>query len=270
MISVIIPTLNEEKFLPKLLDSLVAQTRKNFEVIVVDGQSQDKTVAVAQSYAKKLPKLQVMVSAKANLPLQRNLGAKAARGDWLVFVDADGILMPYFIDRIDNFIKKTSPNWFSTWCLPDSDSSNDAIVTLLVNIYWESTVLIKRPVAPGPLNCIRTDVFHSVGGYNEEQKYNEDVELGLHLDRIGAKLTFLRETLYVWSMRRIRRENKIKVMNQYIVSLIPILLFKRPFKVMPGYTMGGHAYTNKQKSQIAKLLRSYEKSLKRFAKELFE
>ena len=174
------------------------------------------------------------------------------------------------IHRIDNFIKKTSPNWFSTWCLPDSDSSNDAIVTLLVNIYWESTVLIKRPVAPGPLNCIRTDVFHSVGGYNEEQKYNEDVELGLHLDRIGAKLTFLRETLYVWSMRRIRRENKIKVMNQYIVSLIPILLFKRPFKVMPGYTMGGHAYTNKQKSQIAKLLRSYEKSLKRFAKELFE
>ncbi|MCX6794000.1 MAG: glycosyltransferase family A protein, partial [Candidatus Gottesmanbacteria bacterium] len=162
--SVIIPTLNEEKFLPNLLDSLGRQTDKNFDVIVVDGSSKDKTVAVAKSFASKLPKLQVIVSKIASLPLQRNLGAKHAIGQWLVFVDADSVLMPHFINRLSVFIEKTSPTWFTTWCLPDSDSANDAIFTLLTNIYWESTLIIKRPVAPGPLNCIRHDLFRSVGG----------------------------------------------------------------------------------------------------------
>ncbi|MCX6794333.1 MAG: hypothetical protein NTY06_04505, partial [Candidatus Gottesmanbacteria bacterium] len=107
-------------------------------------------------------------------------------------------------------------------------------------------------------------------GYDETQAFNEDVEFGLRLTKQGVILTFLRETLYIWSMRRIRREGKIKVMNQYILSLIPILLFKRPFKVMPGYAMGGHLYTKKYKPSTIKILRSYEKTLKRFAKELFE
>lgn len=268
--SVIIPTLNEEKFLPNLLESLARQTDKNFDVTVVDGSSKDKTIAVAKSFTPKLPQLRVIVSKIASLPLQRNLGAKHATGQWLVFVDADSVLMPYFIDRLNVFIQKTSPTWFTTWCLPDSDSVPDAIFTLLTNIYWESMRIIKRPGAPGPLNCIRRDLFQAVGGYDETHAYNEDIEFGLRLAKHGAILTFLRETLYVWSMRRIRREGKIKVMNQYILSMIPILLFKRPFKVMPGYVMGGHLYTPKYKPSTVKRLRSYEKALKRFAKELFE
>jgi len=270
MISIIIPTLNEEKFLPKLLDSLVCQTQKDFEVIVVDGSSTDKTVELARTFSSKLPKLEIVEGTKACLPFQRNLGAKHARGDWLAFVDADSVLMPYFIDRLNVFIEKTAPVWFTTWCLPDSNSVNDAIFTLFANVFWESMLIIKRPVAPGPLNCIRHDLFRSIGGYNETQAFNEDVEFGLRLTKYGAKLSFLRETLYVWSMRRIRREGRMKLMNQYILSMIPILLFKRPFKVMPGYVMGGHLYNKKQKSHTIKVLKSYEKTLKRLAKDFFE
>lgn len=97
LFSVIIPALNEEKFLPTLLDSLVRQTKKNFEVIVVDGKSKDQTVKVARLYSKKIAHLQVIVSSKANLPFQRNLGASKAQGDWLVFADADGKFLPYFL-----------------------------------------------------------------------------------------------------------------------------------------------------------------------------
>lgn len=264
--SIIIPTLNEEKFLPKLLDSLVRQTRKDFEVVVVDGSSKDKTVAVTRSFTRKLPKLQVIVSHQASLPLQRNLGAKEAKGQWLVFVDADSVLMPYFVNRLSVFIQKTSPKWFTTWCLPDSDTVNDAIYTLLANIFWESMFIIKRPAAPGPLNCILRDLFRTVGGYDETQAFNEDVEFGLRLAKHGATLTFLRETLYVWSMRRIRREGKMKLLNQYIVAMIPILLFNRPFKAMPGYIMGGHIYGKKQQS----ILKQYEKKFRALLKELFE
>jgi glycosyltransferase involved in cell wall biosynthesis len=268
--SVIIPTLNEEKFLPKLLASLAIQTDKDFEVIVVDGLSKDKTIDVANSFSSKLPHLQVAVSKKASLPLQRNLGAKYAQGEWLVFVDADSIFMPYFIDRIRVFITTTQPKVFFTWALPDSDSVHDAIFTLLTNIGWESNILFNRPVTPGPLTIIRKDIYNSFGGYNETQAFNEDVEFGLRLAKNGIMLTVLRETLYVWSMRRFRREGKMKVMNQQILSMIPIIFFRRPFKVMPGYIMGGHLYDKKKRKIKLSALKKYKLQLDKLMKKLIE
>ena len=95
LFSIIIPTLNEELFLPTLLVSLTEQSFGDFEVIVIDGSSADKTVAIASSFEKKLPRLEIIVSKIAGLPLQRNLGAKAARGSYFIFVDADSVLFPY-------------------------------------------------------------------------------------------------------------------------------------------------------------------------------
>ena len=88
-ISVVIPALNEEKYLPQLLQSLSEQTQPDFEVVVVDGSSKDRTVELARSFSSKLPALNVIVSPTARLPLQRNLGARATSGEWLVFLDAD-------------------------------------------------------------------------------------------------------------------------------------------------------------------------------------
>jgi hypothetical protein len=214
--------------------------------------------------------LQVIISKKASLPLQRNLGGKLAKGDWLVFVDADSIFMPYFLDRMCSFITTTKPNVFTTWALPDSDSVHDAIFTLLTNIYWESALLFKRPVTPGPLTVIRKDIFDGFEGYDETQAFNEDVEFGLRLAKNGVILTILREPLYIWSMRRIRREGKMKVMNQYIISMIPIIFFRRPFKVMPGYIMGGHLYDKNIRKIKVSAMKKYELQLKKLMGELFE
>ena len=81
-VSVIIPTLNEEKILPHLLDDFRNQTAKDFEVIVADAGSGDKTVEVAKAYKAQL--------VKGGLPaVGRNNGAKIARGEFLFFLDAD-------------------------------------------------------------------------------------------------------------------------------------------------------------------------------------
>lgn len=266
--SIIIPTLNEEQFLPHLLASLAEQSDRNFEVIVVDGSSKDRTVALAKGFSRKLPSLRVLVSKTPSLPLQRNLGAREATGEWLAFIDADSVLLPYFTTRARVFIRDTKPKLFSTWAKSDSDVVNDAIFTLFTNIYWEAAVLFKRPAAPGPLTVVRADVFRSVNGYDETHAYNEDIDLGLRLAERGVILSMLRETLYVWSMRRIRRESKMKIMNQYVLSMLPILLFKRPFKHMPGYIMGGHMYAKKKKIRSS-VIKAYERKLKSLIKELF-
>ena len=268
--SVIIPTLNEEKFLPKLLASLAEQTDKNFEVIVVDGSSKDKTVAVANSYVKKLPKLQVIVSKKASLPLQRNLGAKAAKGEWFIFVDADSILMPSFIERSQLFVKEQDPGIFATWCSPDSQTPGDANMALLANMLLEMTIIMNKPWTPGPLTAVRRDVFNRMGGYGEDHAFHEDMDFGMRASKLHIPIHVLPETLYTWSLRRFRQQGTLKVIQQLIISAFPILLFNRTFKKMPGYVMGGQLYTKKKKTIPITTLRRYEKNLKKLLKEIFE
>lgn len=267
LFSVIIPALNEEKFLPHLLASLANQSKKNFEVIVVDGNSTDKTVSVAQSFKKSLPSLQVITSKKSSLPLQRNLGAGVAQGEWFVFVDADSVLLPYCIERFYQFIADKKPKLFTSWASPDSENPKDSVYTLFANLYIETTTIFKHPVTPGPMTVVHKSAYEEVGGYDETHQYHEDVDFGLRLFKRGITMEIIPESLYIWSLRRFRKQGTLKVLNQYVLSVWPMLL-NRPMKYMPGYVMGGQIYGKKKKINRSVLL-VYERKLKQLLKELF-
>lgn len=266
--SVIIPTLNEEKFLPSLLESLTVQTKKNFEVIVVDGSSKDKTVNVAKRFAKKLPSLRVIVSKKASLPLQRNTGARAAHADWFVFADADGAFLPYFIERCQRFIVEYKPTVFTTWFYADSDKTSDALSILLGNMLIEGSILVKRQLPPGPLSIMSRTAFGAVGGYDEGHAFNEDWDIGLRLDKAGFKLSMLRETLCSYSLRRFRRQGTLKVLQAYTKATAVALFTKRAASSMGGYIMGGHLYDRKRSIKRS-MLKVYDRKLRKFVKEFF-
>lgn len=240
--SVIIPTLNEEKFLPNLLSSLVQQSEKPFEVIVVDGKSKDKTVAVAESFKRKLP-LRVIACERASIPLQRNTGARHARGAWLIFIDADSVLLPYFFDRVERFITREKPSFFTTWFRPDSETGGDALVILFGNALVEGSILTHRPAAPGPLTVVQRNVFYSVDGYDVSRAWAEDYDFTRRVSEQGVPLAILRETLYVYSLRRFRK-NKMKTIQAYAKAVFLVLLTKKAPRDMPGYVMGGQVYAN--------------------------
>jgi glycosyltransferase involved in cell wall biosynthesis len=266
-ITVVVPALNEEKYLPLLLESLTHQTLNNFEVIVVDGSSADKTVAKTKMFLKKVPGLSVIVSPVASLPLQRNLGAKKGTGEWLAFIDADSILMPYFFERVTEYIETYKPELMTTWFRPDTEVNSDALITLFGNITLEGSIMLKKQLAPGPLTLISRKAYDMVGGYDEDHAFNEDLDLSMRLHRLGIKLNILKETLYVWSMRRIRHQGTFKVLQQYAKGAMPVLFFNKTLKRMPGYVMGGQLYDKKLPKQT--VFKSYEEKLKKLLKELF-
>lgn len=245
--SVIIPTLNEELFLPKLLQSLTEQTDKNFEVIVVDGGSEDKTVQLAREFSHQLPHLTVLTDQEKNLPLQRNIGARQARGDWFVFVDADGVFVPWFIRRIDQFIRDENPELFTTWFYPDSQVPSDAMITLLGNMMIEASNILHRSLTPGPLTIVTRRAFESVGGYNQSLRFGEDYDFGQRLVATGVELVMLRETLCMFSLRRFRRQGKLKMLNTYLMLAFRTLIAKKPPKEVSDYIMGGHLYRKEKK-----------------------
>lgn len=267
--SIIIPTLNEEKFLPKLLASLAVQTRRDFEVIVVDGASRDKTWEAAQSFKKKLPKLTVLSVEHPNVSKQRNAGAREAKGSWFCFIDADSILLPYAIERTDAFIKESKPRLFTSWFRSDTETPSDALITLLFDMIIESALLLHRPSTQGTFMAVEKKAFRSVHGFDEQHLFGEDHDLVTRLTKKGIRLHLLRETLYVYSFRRLRYQKTLKTLQSYARSVFSVLLTNKTPRFMPGYIMGGAPYTGK-KVRRRSVTRQFNKRFRAFIREVFE
>lgn len=265
--TIIIPTLNEEKFLPKLLTSLVSQTEKSFEVIVVDGTSKDNTVKIARSFDKRIP-IRVIECDHARLPMQRNRGASLGRGAWFLFIDADSVLLPYCIERLDAYIRACDPKLVTTWGKPDSEVVQDSLSTLLYNMVLEGGLLFHKQLSPGPFTAIARSAFDAIGGYDESLEFAEDQNLSQRLADHGVPLAIIRETLFIWSMRRFRQQGRAWSAQVYIRSALRVLFTGKNYTHMPGYIMGGHLY-GKKKPIKQPVIKEFEKKLKKIMGEVF-
>ena len=268
--SVIIPALNEEKFLPKLLESLSHQHVTDFEVIVVDGKSKDKTVAVASTYIGKVPNLSIVVADHASLPYQRNVGAEKATGRWLVFIDADTVLYSYSLERLHTYLSISDESFFTTWFSPDSDDINDVRLTLFAIFFIELSKTVKRAVSPGSFTVVKQSAFTTINGYDVEHPFLEDQDFSRRMASAGFDLSIIRESLYVWSLRRYRKEGTAKVLQAYTRSILPVLFSKKVPKHMKGYEMGGQIFSRKKKSVKKPLLKDTERKMKKLMQEIFE
>lgn len=88
-VSVVIPVYNAEKYLGQMLDSVLAQTLKEIEVICVNDGSDDRSAEIVQSYRKRDGRIRYLTQEKQNAGAARNLGLSHAQGDYIVFWDAD-------------------------------------------------------------------------------------------------------------------------------------------------------------------------------------
>jgi glycosyltransferase involved in cell wall biosynthesis len=87
LISVIVPIYKVEEYLPRCIDSILAQTYKNLEIILVDDGSPDKCPAICDEYAKKDSRIKVIHKKNGGVSSARNAGLEAAKGDYIFFVD---------------------------------------------------------------------------------------------------------------------------------------------------------------------------------------
>ena len=92
LISVIIPVYNAEKFLKSCLDSVVNQTYKNLEIILVDDGSKDNSLEICKQYEKKDKRIKLICKKNGGAASARNLALTIAKGDYITFVDSDDFI----------------------------------------------------------------------------------------------------------------------------------------------------------------------------------
>lgn len=88
-ISVVVPTYNSEKYIGKCIDSILAQTYKHWELIIIDDGSQDDTFCILEKYAKEDCRVHIIHQENQGPGIARNTGIAAAKGEYIVFIDSD-------------------------------------------------------------------------------------------------------------------------------------------------------------------------------------
>jgi glycosyltransferase involved in cell wall biosynthesis len=268
--SIVIPTLNEEEYLPKLLEDLVEQSVKNFEVIVVDGGSKDKTIEKAKKYEDQLS-ITVLKSPKANVGFQRNLGAKSAKGEWIIFFDADVEIPHRFLSELHKQIIATTPDFATTYIKTNGYRPYDNAISRFTNIAMEICLMIDRPVILGCGFMVKKSVFDKSGGFDPKIKFAEDWEYAERLFRSNFHMEIYKTPRLIFSLRRFYHEGRVKALRKTALAATYVLTKGHITRELFDYKMGGGWYKLKAKSQIKpQVLVKAEENIKKFLKLFIE
>ena len=114
-VSIIVPLFNAEKFAKRCIESVLMQTFKNYELILIDDGSKDKTGEICDKYAEKDTRIKVIHKNNGGVSSARNTGLDMAKGEWITFLDADDWIEPNFLLIVDNN-SNDSIDWiFAQW-----------------------------------------------------------------------------------------------------------------------------------------------------------
>ena len=216
MISIIIPSLNEEKYLPLLLESIKKQSFSDYEIIIADAGSKDKTLEIAKKYNCKI--------VPGGLPAKgRNEGAKIAKGETLFFLDSD-VVLP------DDFFKKALAEFnargleLANFCLVPLPKNK--ISSFFMNIFYNQPIVLLESALPHAATgiLIKKELFEKTGGFDEDVKLAEDHYLARRARKLfGAKFGIIKSTEIFVSDRRFKEDGWVSVGIRYFLCELHLI-----------------------------------------------
>lgn len=208
-ISVIVPAYNEEKYIEAALKSVKNQeTNLEYELIVADCKSSDKTVEIAKKYADE-----IIVSPKRDVAVARNTGAAIARGKILVFIDSDTQILPDYMETIYKKFKKT-PHLVGLSASFEFSKQSPKLIFAeeVTNGYLLMRSQIGRATLPGFNTCVLKNKFKKIGGF--KSGLLEDVRLSRDLNLLG-KTEYLFEKKVITSSRKLEKWGVLGTLRYY-------------------------------------------------------
>ncbi|MGI8631534.1 MAG: glycosyltransferase family 2 protein [Solirubrobacterales bacterium] len=196
LVTVVIPARNEEDFIGPCLESILAQDEQNLQVLVVDGCSTDQTVEIVLEYSRGDPRVELLVNEAVIIPTALNLALTAARGTWLVRVDAHATVPPDYVSRAVAHLR--TGRWGAVGGRKDGvgvTAAGRAIAAAMGSrfgvggsVYHYGTD--TRIVDHVPFGAYPTALAREIGGWDERLAVNQDFEFDRRLHEHGNTILF--------------------------------------------------------------------------------
>jgi len=184
LVSVIIPAYNAEKFIARTLDSVLSQTYRNIEVLVVNDGSTDKTVEIVDSFAKKDSRVRVLHQPNLGLPAARNCGIRFSRGEYIAPIDADDIWHEEKIQAQVECFQRSSRSVGLVYSWSTIIDENGNPLTGIAHEYSGNVLadlLYSNFVGNGSSPMIRRSCFDELGFFDVRLRAAEDWDMYLRI-----------------------------------------------------------------------------------------
>lgn len=224
LFSVIVPTYNEEKYIEQCLRSILQQNtaRSEFELIVSDGASTDKTFCYADKLADR-----VVVNEKKGASAQRNYGAQQAKGEILVFVDADTYLDKNFLNALQEKFSDEKVMAVSGIAFPADGRIPQRFVYRATYLLMQILHLMNLSLFPAMCVAYRRQIFERAGGFREDFTTLEDLDLSNRVSKFGVTKIATRAHAFS-STRRIHKHLVTTVAYHIFCDIRYLLTGKGP------------------------------------------
>ncbi len=226
-ISVIVPALNEEGYIDKALDGLSRQSFRDFETIVVDGGSTDRTLEIARRKGART----LVQSPARGAGRARNAGAAVAKGELLLFLDADTVPSRGLLGVYSRIMKDEGVAAATGPIRPlEKTGTRYALAYKIVSVYFvRASVRLGRPAFMGSNFAVRKSAFMDVRGFNESMRSYEDWEFSNRLKAEG-RMAYSMDATVRTSIRRVRKWGMTRYILFYITNFLRFRIFGESHK----------------------------------------
>ncbi len=208
-VSVIVPVYNVEKYISKCLDSLVNQTFKNFEIIIVNDGSTDNSEKIIQEYLKNNKNMSYFKIKNSGQAVARNLGIKKSKGNLITFVDSDDYIDSYMLEKLYDNMKATNSD--ISICNLYKVYGDKTIKFLNYNKYTDDEVVNYMISHSGPVGRLyKKSLFVDNNIYFLENCIYEDLATIPLLGIYAKKISYIDDCLYYYIIRKNSSMNQLK------------------------------------------------------------
>lgn len=281
LVSVIIPAYNIEDYIGRCLDSIISQTYKNLEIIVVDDGSRDRTGEILDNYAKKDRRIKVIHKENGGVSSARNKGIEVAEGDYIGFIDGDDLIEPEMYKTLVDLLEEENADIAHCgyqMVFPDRidyyhNTGKKKIQTTEEGL---KDLLSGEMIEPGLVNKLYKKELIKNCRLNETVKINEDLLMNYQLFKLSQKSVYYDITPYSYMIRSssatgansliTKREDSLRVLNQIkddcINNNLLSIIYKRYIYLLMAICRDGlkdksyMKYQKKQRKQLKKELKT--------------
>ena len=211
-ISIVVPILNEERYIRIFLDSIISSDfdKSKMEVLLIDGGSSDKTVEIIREHQKDYPFLKLLHNPKKIVPVAMNIGIREAKGEYIIRLDAHASYPKDYFSKLIKYHKELDASNIGGVCktkILNFTTTSKAIKRVLTSPFGVGNATFRvgaksiQEVDTVPFGCYRREVFDEVGLYDERLVRNQDIELNKRLKALGKKILLVPDIVCTYFAR---------------------------------------------------------------------